>query len=176
DGRAVLTAAAASPSDLVVDIDANAAGMFDASRRAARPAKRGGLANALFVVASAERLPSALDGVADIVTVYFPWGSLLRGLVTGDPAMLSGLARTMKPGAALTVVLSVIDHDRTMGLPAVDAAALTALADSYAAAGLAVSDIAPATRQDIAATGSSWGKRLGAGAERPAWRITAART
>lgn len=54
DGRRVLRAAAARPDTLVIGVDANAAGMVEASRRAAR---RGALPNALFVVAAAEHPP-----------------------------------------------------------------------------------------------------------------------
>ena len=54
DGRRVLRAAAARPDTLVIGVDANAAGMAEASRRAAR---RGALPNALFVVAAAEHPP-----------------------------------------------------------------------------------------------------------------------
>lgn len=54
DGRHVLAAAAARRDTLLVGIDANAAGMAEASRRAAR---RGALPNALFAVAAAEHPP-----------------------------------------------------------------------------------------------------------------------
>ena len=54
DGRHVLAAAAARRDTLVVGIDANAAGMAEASRRAAR---RGALPNALFAAAAAEHPP-----------------------------------------------------------------------------------------------------------------------
>lgn len=54
DGRHVLAAASASPDALVVGVDANAAGMAAASRRAAR---RGALPNALFAAAAAEHPP-----------------------------------------------------------------------------------------------------------------------
>jgi 16S rRNA (adenine(1408)-N(1))-methyltransferase len=54
DGRRVLRAARARPEILHVGIDANAAGMAEASRRAAR---RGALPNALFAVAAAEHPP-----------------------------------------------------------------------------------------------------------------------
>jgi 16S rRNA (adenine(1408)-N(1))-methyltransferase len=50
----VLAAAAARPDTLVIGVDANAAGMNEASRRAAR---RGALPNALFAVAAAEHPP-----------------------------------------------------------------------------------------------------------------------
>jgi len=54
DGRHVLRAAAARPHRLVIGLDANAAGMAEASRRAAR---RRALPNALFAVAAAEHPP-----------------------------------------------------------------------------------------------------------------------
>jgi 16S rRNA (adenine(1408)-N(1))-methyltransferase len=54
DGRYVLAAAAARPDTLVIGVDANAAAMAEASRRAAR---RDALPNALFAVAAAEHPP-----------------------------------------------------------------------------------------------------------------------
>jgi 16S rRNA (adenine(1408)-N(1))-methyltransferase len=50
----VLAAAAARPETLTIGVDANAAGMAEASRRAAR---RGALPNALFAVVAAEHPP-----------------------------------------------------------------------------------------------------------------------
>jgi 16S rRNA (adenine(1408)-N(1))-methyltransferase len=50
----VLAAARRDPGTLVVGLDANAAAMADASRRAAR---RAALPNALFAVAAAEHPP-----------------------------------------------------------------------------------------------------------------------
>jgi 16S rRNA (adenine(1408)-N(1))-methyltransferase len=62
DGRAVLAAAAAQCDRLVVGVDANAAAMAEASRRAARKPAHGGLPNALFMMAAAEALPPELAG------------------------------------------------------------------------------------------------------------------
>ena len=53
----MLAAAAAEPDRLIVAVDANAAAMAVASRRAAASPRRGGLPNALFVVAAVESLP-----------------------------------------------------------------------------------------------------------------------
>ena len=50
----MLAAAAAEPATLVIGVDANAAGMAESSRRAARG---GALPNALFAVAAAEHPP-----------------------------------------------------------------------------------------------------------------------
>jgi 16S rRNA (adenine(1408)-N(1))-methyltransferase len=57
DGRAVLAAAAARSDRLVVGVDANAAAMAEASRRAARKPAHGGLPNPLFMVAAPRRCP-----------------------------------------------------------------------------------------------------------------------
>src|SRR5258706_5718256 len=85
DGRAVLARARREPGTLVIGIDASAVAMAASSLRAARPTCKGGLPNALFVVAAAERPPDELCAVAAEVTILFPWGSLLRvALALGD--------------------------------------------------------------------------------------------
>jgi 16S rRNA (adenine(1408)-N(1))-methyltransferase len=171
----VLAAAAAEPDRLVVGVDASATAMAEASRRAGRRPERGGLPNALFVVAAAEALPTELDGLADLVTVHFPWGSLLRGLLTANPAMLAGLARVLRPGGTLSMLVSSTDRDRGAGVGPIDRPALAALAGAYARQGLALTRVRPATPDDVAASRSTWGKRLGAGTRRPAWRLEASR-
>jgi hypothetical protein len=50
----VLAAAKARPDTLTIGLDANASGMIESSRRAA---KRGALPNAVFAVAAAEHPP-----------------------------------------------------------------------------------------------------------------------
>jgi 16S rRNA (adenine(1408)-N(1))-methyltransferase len=169
----VLAAAAAEPDRLVVGVDASAAAMAEASRRAGRRAERGGLANALFVVAAAETLPPELDGLADLVTVHFPWGSLLRGLLAADPAVLGGLVRTMRPEASLAMLVSSTARDTGAGAAPIREPDLAALADAYASFGLAMTRARPATAADVAASHSTWGKRLGAGGRRPAWLLGA---
>jgi 16S rRNA (adenine(1408)-N(1))-methyltransferase len=168
----VLAAAAAEPDRLVVGVDASAAAMAEASRRAGRRPERGGLPNAVFVMAAAEALPPELDGLADLVTIHFPWGSLLRGLLAADPAILAGLARVMRPGATLSVLLSATDRDHGAGGP-VGQETLAGLAAPYGRHGLALTGVRPATPADVAASRSTWGKRLGAGARRPAWLLEA---
>jgi 16S rRNA (adenine(1408)-N(1))-methyltransferase len=171
----VLAAAAAEPDRLVVGVDASAAAMAEASRRAGRRPERGGLPNALFVVAAAEALPPELDGLAGLVTVHFPWGSLLRGLLAADPAVLGGLARVLAAGGTLSMLVSSTARDAAAGVEPIDRRALDALAGPYGRHGLALTRVWPATPADVAASRSTWGKRLGAGASRPAWRLEATR-
>jgi len=157
DGRHVLATAAQRPDTLVVGVDANAAGMAEASRKAAR---RNALPNALFVVAAAENPPPGLDGLADALRVNFPWGSLLRGVIGHDDAVLAGAAALLAPGAQATALVSVVERD---GVPAIP----DDLAERYAAHGLRLAERRPVTAEEVAASGSSWAKRLRAGAARP---------
>jgi 16S rRNA (adenine(1408)-N(1))-methyltransferase len=100
--------------------------------------------------------------VAAALTVHFPWGSLLRGVLGYDDAVLAGLAGLLAPGAEVTVLTSVVPRDGAPPVPPADA-----LARAYARHRLRLVEARAATRAEVAATHSSWAKRLRAGAERP---------
>ena len=46
-----------------------------------------------------------LHGLADTLTVHFPWASLLRGIVGHDDDALAGLARLLAPEAVGTALV-----------------------------------------------------------------------
>ena len=122
-------------------------------------ALRRAVPNVLFVVSSIERLPDALAGVADHVTIHFPWGSLLRGVTCGDDAVLAPLAGLVRAGGRIDLVLQGDD------------AALAA----FERHGLALVERRVATAAEVARTRSSWAKRLGIGPGRPAFVFRFAR-
>jgi 16S rRNA (adenine(1408)-N(1))-methyltransferase len=140
--------------------------MSDASRRAARPARRGGHANVVFVAAAAESLPGALRGIADEVTVILPWGSLLEAVLTPGSAAFAGLAAVLKHDGLMTLLVSAHERDQ---LATVDDAAATELARRYGSAGYEVNELRLATRADVALLSSGWGRRLGIPERRQAW-------
>ena len=152
--------------------------MVEAATRAARKPSKGGTPNARFIVAAAEALPAELAATADLVTVQFPWGSLLRGIVRGEAGIVCPLASLLKPvvDAELRLLISVEARDRALGLAALDAHGVDRVIRSFGEAGLQAIDVRPATGDDLAATGSSWAKRLRAGsADREAWVLRFAR-
>jgi 16S rRNA (adenine(1408)-N(1))-methyltransferase len=155
----VLATAARQPDTLVIGVDANAAAMADSSRRASR---RDALPNALFAVAAAERPPRALHRLARSLTVNFPWGSLLRGLLGADDAVLAGVAQLMAPGAEGAVLLSVVPRDAVPPVPP-----RASLVSAYERHGLDLVEMRQATPEEVAASRSSWAKRLRAGRDRP---------
>ena len=103
-----------------------------------------------------------LHGLAEAMTINFPWASLLRGVLGDDDRVLAGVARLLAPGASARALVSVVPRD---GVPAIPSPA--ALAGAYARHGLRVDDVRPATPAEVAASGSSWAKRLRAGRDRP---------
>ena len=98
DGRFVLHTAQANPRRFVIGLDACRENLRDTSRRAPD--------NALFVIANACAMPPELRGVASHITINFPWGSLLTGLLDADPALLSGLMAVALPSTIVDVRLN----------------------------------------------------------------------
>ena len=175
DGRRVLAVARQNPATLAIGLDASTDGMIQASRRAARPARRGGLDNALFVVAAAEALPHELGGTADAITIHFPWGSLLRGAVCADEWLAGALSRLLRPAGTLELLLSVTSRDAATGLPPLDAAEVACIAGRWQAAGFVIRESRAATPGDLRAAHSTWARRLASGNGREAWLIRLAR-
>ena len=79
-----------------------------------------------------------------------------------DDAVLAGLAQLLAPGAVATALVSVVPRDRAPALPR-----RAELAAAYARHGLRLVEARPATRAEVAASRSSWAKRLRAGTQRP---------
>jgi 16S rRNA (adenine(1408)-N(1))-methyltransferase len=169
DGRAALARARAEPGSLVLGVDAATAAMAEASRRAARS----GPANAIFLAAGAETLADTpLAGRMDLVTVTFPWGSLLRGVLGLDPCALAGVAALPARGGRVEILASVVPADRIEGIASLDASWEPAICRAWAAVGIDLVSMRLATTDEIAASRSSWARRLGAtGDARPVWRL-----
>jgi 16S rRNA (adenine(1408)-N(1))-methyltransferase len=165
DGRGALAMATAEPGSLVLGVDPVASAMAETSRRAARPAP-----NVVFLEASAEALARELPSVADRLVITFPWGSLLRGVLGVDQSVAAAVAAIVAPGGCVSAMVSVTPRDRIDGLIALDQAAVVSLAPPP---GLVLLEACPASREEILATRSTWGKRLlpGGGAARPVWRL-----
>jgi 16S rRNA (adenine(1408)-N(1))-methyltransferase len=98
DGRFVQNMAVNQPKSFVIGVDACRENLVEVSRRAPE--------NALFVIANAASLPHELGGLANQVTINFPWGTLLEGLLNNEPALFGNLAMMMRPKAKLEIRLN----------------------------------------------------------------------
>lgn len=164
------------PEAFVIGIDAVAETMAEASRRGAAKPSRGGVANAMFLCSAVETLTGELAGIADEITVNYPWGSLLRAVAMPDVDVLARIAKLGKPGAKFAAVINVQplrDPAQAERLGLANAALLkdeTALRDGYARAGLDLRRVRDVTAEPPIAT--SWAKHL-AVSKREVWKIEA---
>ncbi len=167
DARFTVALARSDPRSLAVALDADPTRLAEASRRAARPARKGGVPNAVFVAAAAESIPPELDGRFDLVTVHMPWGSLMRAVVCAEASWTDRLATLLRPAGRVELLLSVTERDG--GPPPLDAAGVARLAAAYGAAGFRTLEARPASAEE-ASERSTWARRTRAGtSERPAW-------
>jgi 16S rRNA (adenine(1408)-N(1))-methyltransferase len=152
DGRFVQHLAQTHPDCFVIGIDACRENLHEVSRRAP--------SNALLVIANAQALPVELSGLGAQITINFPWGSLLEGLLMGNMAMLDSLIAIARPDARLEVRLN--------------AGALAELDWSLEAGGERVRDVLTAngfdmqwpitlSARDLKAYPTTWAKRLAFG-------------
>lgn len=146
-------------------VDAVAPPMAEASRRASKSAP-----NLVFLEASASAFAAALPAVADRLVVTFPWGSLLRGVLGLDAEVAAAIGSIVRPGGVVSALLSVAPRDGVPGLASLDWDALARLVPPR---GLVLVEACPATREEILASRSTWGRRLLAGGSsaRAVWRL-----
>lgn len=178
DGVFVYDAARRHPDVLVIGLDTNRENLREYSAKVRRKPARGGLGNALYVIGAAEQLPSELDGAAARVFVNFPWGALLRGLVTPDPALLTAIRRAARPDARLSILLNfTVFADETLAetlaLPAVTPDYVArVLAPAYAAAGIAIAEVKVLGPHGVPYR-TEWGQRLTVAASRETLQLEA---
>ena len=161
EGGYVLHRARIDPTTFAIALDASP----DALANGAWRAKRARVPNAAFLVEGVERLPPELRCLADEVTIHFPWGSLLRGVIDGSSSVVGAIAGLMKPGAELRVLVSAVERD---GFMEVTPSHVRSRASAYAQHGLHLVEAQRASSEVVAETRSPWAKRLGVGHTRPA--------
>ena len=98
DGRFVRILAERHPQRFIIGMDA--------CRENLREHSQAKLSNMLFVIASAQELPCEFEGLFSEVTINFPWGSLLEGLLDGDSRLMDGLSAVSRPDTRLQIHLN----------------------------------------------------------------------
>jgi 16S rRNA (adenine(1408)-N(1))-methyltransferase len=168
NGAFLRSLAQSDPTTLAIGFDPNVDALDRPSRLAA---KRGD--NPLFLRAAIEAPPPELAALADLLYVYFPWGSLLRGLVQPDDVVLANMAGLMKDGASFHLMLTYHPvRDASLGLPELSEAHFSErLAPDYRRRGLRMEEWRRATEEEIVDSHSSWSKRLRSNKQRLVWSV-----
>jgi 16S rRNA (adenine(1408)-N(1))-methyltransferase len=165
DGAFVLRHARASAETLVIGVDANAANLRESSHRARRKLARGGLCNALFGRLSLDEAPGELGAIAHTLTVFLPWGSLLKAVALPAPAPLHRLLELCAPTGRFRFVFGYdVTAEPSVGLdpslPPLDVpGALARLARRYAEVGVAAT-IRALSLDEVRALPTTWAQKL----------------
>jgi len=162
DGRYVLDLARNEPDLLCLGIDPVAEAMETSSRVSS--AKRGGCPNAIFMRSSLEQLPGPLEGIADRLSVNYPWGSLLAAVARAERRAMAQLRATCKVGATVSIYLNFsVFEDRSysdrLGLGgALEFLSSGTFVEAFAASGFTV--VAHRLFEGDPPFRSAWGRQL----------------
>ena len=172
DGRFVSAAARANPNKFYIGIDANAKPLEKISMKATRKIAKGGLPNVLFIQAAVENLPEELNAAADEIHIHFPWGSLLRAVVSGDENVLEALRRICAPECLLEIIIGIdAERDKSeierLELPNLSNDYLeNVLLPKYEAAGFEVLEKGSLNASKWSKLETSWARKLQGGSNR----------
>ena len=170
DGALPYRLAGQHPDVLFVGLDANAEGMAENARRARRKPARGGRLNCMYAAAPIEQPPEVLAGLAQAITINFPWAALRESLLRGEPGVATALQRLSASSARFQLLINV--DESIPDLPSVSPDTLRdSLGEPLTAAGfeIAEGDWLP----ESARVRSQWGGRLIAGSGRSVVRLAA---
>lgn len=107
DGRFVYRAAKKDDSTLFIGIEPNASALTHVSWKVNRkPSRGGGMGNTLFIHGSIETLPTDFSKIADVITINFPWATLLQAIVTPNPMIMKKIALLGKDNSLLDISLN----------------------------------------------------------------------
>lgn len=180
NGRFVYKNARKNPAGFYIGIDPVSENMAEYASKAIKKPSKGGISNVLYVVAAAEELPQELYHKADIIYVNLPWGSLLEGVVKGNPVILNNIVSIAKPPKAhLEMWFTYNDlHEageinrRELPLLSVEYIKNT-LCTIYKSCGIDIFEIDIVSNEDLKKFDTQWSKRLGFGRARDVFRIKA---
>lgn len=162
DGRFVRQMARENPDSFFLGLDACRENLCENSRNCPD--------NALYLIASAQDLPAELNGLLTQVSINFPWGSLLDGLLDGDPKILGGLGRVAQPGASLILRLNGGALSEAGWEPE---AGIRQVTDTLWQAGFLVQEPVRMSASALRAFPSTWARRLAVGRDPRSWVASA---
>lgn len=164
DGRFVDHIARTHTDTFAIGIDTCREQLAARSRRAP--------ANVLYLIANVLELSIELDGMATHLTINFPWGSLLTGLLDGDTTLYHRLSAITRPSAQLAIWLNAgAMSEAGVDLDAGAKSVRRLLRD----AGFEMQPPLPTSITDLRAYPSTWAHRLAFGRDPRGLRLNGIR-
>jgi 16S rRNA (adenine(1408)-N(1))-methyltransferase len=171
DGAFVYKCARACPDRFFIGIDSNAANLAEYSRKATWKPAKGAVRNVLFVRANSDALPEELNGLVSEISIFFPWGSLLKSVVVPDESVLRGFRKICRADAEINIVFGY-NHICEPGITAkLDLPILTqdylhdTVVNTYKRVGFAMK-VRQLEKAEVAKLPTTWAKKLAHGKNR----------
>ena len=177
DGKLAYQKAKENPDKFVIGIDPNPKALEKVSSKIYKKTQKGGLSNALFVLANVEDLPFELKGVANEINIILPWGSLLKALAAGDTKVLKNISQLAAEDATIEIVMGYnldreADKIQSLDLPSLSLDYINqTLLPLYEEAGIEITDTKQLTPEDLKTLNTTWSKKLSFGQDRPFFYI-----
>ena len=106
DGKGSLRKARSSPDSSVIALDSSFNALEESSKVALRKPSKGGVSNLICIYANIKNCSDLLEGIADLVRVYLPWGDLLEGIATCNPEIMKSITNSAKHGCEIQIVVN----------------------------------------------------------------------
>lgn len=178
DGKNIYRKAKQYPNIFFIGIDPVKSGMTEIACKIIKKPEKGGLNNALLVISTAENMPKELYKIADIITILFPWGILLEGIIKPLDEFLDSIKKVAKHGTEFEFITTYskscednVIKNRNLPELSLDYFNGT-YKDILAEHGFMVSKIELHNNEYVKKFDSKWAKQLAFGRNRDFYRIT----
>lgn len=161
-----------NPDSLIIGIDPCHKNLIDISAKILKKPEKGGLSNALFILANAENLPYELTNLVDKIYINFPWGSLLQGIVLFEEKIWNNIKKICKKNTTIEIIFGYnILYDKKE----IDRLGLPILGESYLKynmipkiqnLGFKIMNIKKVSPKELNNYSTTWAKKLSFGQNR----------
>lgn len=166
DGKFTYQLAKENPDRFIIGVDPSQKSMGETSGKIYKKKEKGGLKNALFVLADIENLPDELKDITNQVFINFPWGSLLKGIVLVENGTWDNIKKICQKEAIIDIILGY-DKSREkkeiekLGLPLFDLQYIqNEMAPKLENQGFTIIETREVERSELKDHPSSWAKKL----------------
>ncbi len=168
DGKFAYQLAKENPDRFVIGIDPSHPSLEKTSSKIYKKVEKGGLKNALFVIANIEDLPDELVGVANQIFVILPWSGLLEGIIAAKKNVLENTKKICQKGAVIEIVLGYRSEEGEKAeIPELSEDLLREKTiPGFSKVGFDLLELREIKKEELNEIPSTWAKRLKLGKER----------